>query len=116
MVLFELRRFLYDINVPFFVKDSNSGNGLVTNFEEIINLLKEKNGQILKLFYFNRENVHTILYQANEIIYIDNNQLKKLCDLFYLDLLMNENENIVNYIFPKESIISLYDELKKVKK
>ena len=115
MVLFELRRFLYDINVPFFVKDSNSGNGLVTNFEEIINLLKEKNGQILKLFYFNRENVHTILYQANEIIYIDNNQLKKLCDLFYLDLLMNENENIVNYIFPKESIISLYDELKKVK-
>ena len=117
LIPFALRsKILSSIPAYFLLKQSNNGNELVSNYDEIGIILKQKNGQFLKLFYFNRENVHDVLYKADEIIYIDINQTKKLSDLFYLDLLIKENDNIVNYNFPNETIISLCKELFKIKK
>jgi len=118
MVLIPLvlrRKILDAIPAYFLLKQSIDGNELVSNYGEIGIILQQKNGQFLKLFYFNRKNVHEVLYKADEIISIDINQTKKLSDLFYLDLLIKENDNIVNYNFPKETIISLCEELSKIK-
>ena len=101
LISFELRKkILSIIPASFLIQQPNNGYELVTNYGEIGMLLEQKNGQFLKLFYFNRENINKVLYEANEIISIDINQTKKLSDLFYLDLLIKENENVVNYIFP----------------
>ena len=117
LISFELRKkILSIIPASFLIQQPNNGYELVTNYSEIGMLLEQKNGQFLKLFYFNRENINEVLYEANEIISIDINQTKKLSDLFYLDLLIKENENVVNYIFPKETFISLSDELLSIKR
>ena len=117
LISFELRKkILSIIPASFLIQQPNNGYELVTNYSEIGLLLEQKNGQFLKLFYFNRENINEVLYEANEIISIDINQTKKLSDLFYLDLLIKENENVVNYIFPKETFISLSDELLSIKR
>ena len=103
------------MSIPFLVKQSIFENELVVNFEEIITILKEKSGQFLKLFYFNRNNIHDILYKENEIIFIDVNQIRKISELFYLDLLIKDNQDIINYEYSKEIIFNLYEELLKIK-
>ena len=115
LIPFELRKLLSEISIPFLVKKSIYENELVINYEEIIAILKEKNDQFLNLFYFYKENVHDILYKENEIIFIDINQIRKLSDLFYFDLLINDNKNIINYIYPKEIIFNSYEELLRTK-
>ena len=102
---FKLRRYLGEISILFIEKCSLDGNKLVLNYEEIENIIKEKKGQFLELFYFNKENIHDILYQTEKVINIENNQIRKKSDLFYLDLLIMDNPNIINYKFSKNIII-----------
>ena len=74
-------------------------NELLNNFEEIteINKLEQKK---IQFFYFLRNKVHDILYEKEEIIKVDNNKENiNLSSYFYLDLLINENNDIVNYEF-----------------
>ena len=112
---FKLRRVIGEIPIDLVIMQSPYKSELVVNIEEILNIVKENNGQYLKLFYFNKENIHNVLYQEEEVISIDDTLTRKLSNLFYLDLLIKENDNFVDYIFSKESLISLHKELLNLK-
>ena len=113
---FKLRIYLGEMPITFTEKCSLDGNKLVLNYEEIENIIKEKKGQFLELFYFNKENIHDILYQTENVINIEDNKIRKLSDLFYLDLLIMDNPNIINYKFSKNIIIKFCEELSTEKK
>ena len=113
---FKLRKYIGELSVPLIEKCSFDGNKLVLNYEEIENIIKEKKGQFLELFYFNKENIHDILYQTENLINIEDNQIRKLSDLFYLGLLIMDNPNIINYKFSKKIIVKFCEELSKEKK
>ena len=81
-----MRRYLGEMSIPFIEKHSIYGKELLFNYEEIQNILEEENHQILQYFYFNKENIHDILYKENKIISIENILTKNLHELFYLDL------------------------------
>ena len=113
---FEIKKCLCELQSPVLENQFNDENKLVSNYEQIENIKKEKEGQFLEIFYINKKNIHDVLYNANEIIVIDDIKTRKLSDLFYLDLLIMDNLNIVNYNFSKESIIRLGEDISNLQK
>ena len=77
---------------------------LINGYEDIINILSLNNLEITKFIYFNKMKIHQILYESEELIKINENVIK-LKELFYLSLLINENSNIINYIYSLQYII-----------
>ena len=98
-------------------------NKLIYRFEEIsdlLNFLNEKNENIPKFIYDNMNNIHEILYDSDEVINLNSFQIKEnLSNYFYLNLLITQNKEIVNYSYSfdfinKLSLIKISD-LKKFK-
>ena len=78
-------------------------HNLISNYAEIENIMKLDNSINLKLVYFNKDIVHDLLYKAEKIIYI-NNFSENFENFFYIDLLILDNKNIINYSYPIEFI------------
>ena len=76
---------------------------LISKYSEIEKIMKFDKSINLKLIYVNKEAVHCILYDAEKVIYL-NSFSEDFANFFYLDLLILDNKNIVNYNYPKESI------------
>ena len=74
-------------------------------------LLKDEN--IFKFFYFNKKEVHEKLFEEEEVIEVDNTINKNIILYFYLNLLINDNLTIVNYIYSLDLITKLNDSQKK---
>ena len=73
---------------------------LISNYEEIEKLWNIKEEYIIKLFYFNKKMIHKILYDKEEIIFVESFEIKKpLTFYFYLDLLIKDNTTVVNYSY-----------------
>ena len=93
-------------------KDINQLNPftkIIFNFKEIENLLEIKDQKIIKIFYFNRNRVHDILYEKEEIIKINYIEEKKsLSFYFYLDLLIKDNL-LLNYNYSFDFIKQIND-------
>ena len=89
---------------PLEIKDPI--NLLISEYSEI-NIFFKLNKPIFKFLYFNKNKIHEILYNSEEIIDV-NNQLRdddiKLMDIFYLSLLINDNIDIINYKYSIECI------------
>ena len=77
---------------------------LVNSYEMVkeINInYKEDNKKFL---YFNKDKVHKLLYDEEEVIKINNLPNNNLSELFYLDLLILENLDSINYSYSIEII------------
>lgn len=86
----------------------------LVNYKEIETLLYQKNEDIMKLFYFNKKNIHQILYNSDEIVNITSKIFKeRLCDYFYLILLISDDKYIVNYKYSFDFINELNNFNKK---
>ena len=72
---------------------------LFNNYKEIETIINQKNQDIMGIIYFNKDIVHKILYEEEKVVYITPHIIKgnKLSGLFYLNLLIIEDINIVNY-------------------
>ena len=71
---------------------------LKLNYEEIENISKLKKPNIYQYFYFNREQIKNILYNSNKVILFDILGTKKsLSYYFYLNLLINYNDDLIDY-------------------
>ena len=90
-------------------------NKLLFNYEEIEKIKRNHEKNFLKILYFNKENIHNILYISEKTINIEDNQTKKISNLFYLDLLIADNPNIINYIFSINSIEILYEQFLSIR-
>ena len=82
---------------------------LVSDFNKIKEITNGKN--TTKYIYFNKDKIHKILYDNEDIIEI-NEQTKKQSinfnDYFYLCLLISDNKSIVNYNYHFDYINSIY--------
>ena len=106
---FKIRKYLGENSILFLEKSIFLKNKLFFDFNEIENIINDRNGEFLKTLYFNKENVEYILYESEEIITIDDINFAKLSDLFYLELLITDNPNIINYTFSEKIIPALFD-------
>ena len=84
---------------------------LLSDFNEIKKILTINNPNLLKFLYFNRNKIHKILYDLEEIIDLDG--LKNSFYLylyFYLSLLIEENPDVINYKYSINFIRNLNEE------
>ena len=83
-------------------------------FYPIKKIMKEQKLPIKILFQF-KEILHKILYNNNEIISVENeDKMKTLSNKFYLIQLINSAPHFVNYIYEKDFIISINNEIKNI--
>ena len=82
--------------------ENNPISKLINNFNEV----KQLSGvsHFLKFLYFHRKIIHKILYDEDEIIYIDDINDNDLCSYIYLNFLIDDNTNVVNYKYSFEFI------------
>ena len=66
------------------------------NFEELRKVFNIDSLEAIKLIYFNRDSIHKILYEKEYCIILEDLE-QNLSFYFYLILLIQENEDIVNY-------------------
>ena len=70
---------------------------LITEYSDIEKIMQlEDKFLMTKIIYFNKKNIHYLLYETENIININYFNQKLAC-YFYLDLLLLENPNIINY-------------------
>ena len=89
---------------------------LVSDFNKIKEITNGKN--TTKYIYFNKDKIHKILYDNEDIIEINEQILKQninFNDYFYLCLLISDNKSIVNYNYHFDYINSLYIKIEKEK-
>ena len=80
------------------------------NIIDNINLIKElsSSSYFPKMFYFNVQIIHKKLYELQEVVKIDNRlQIKDLSFIFYLDLLIENDRDIINYIYDFDFILKI---------
>ena len=83
--------------------------GLISNFNELINIINQANSlkdiNIFKFLYSYKKLAHSILYEAEESINVNNLKLKyEFAELYYLCLLIMDSQEIVNYQYDFEII------------
>ena len=82
-------------------------------FDKIKQKLKSETDTI-KFIYFNRIWFHNVLYKKDEFVEIEfEEQKKNLYYCFYLDLLIMENPDIINYAYSLDFIKTINIERKK---
>ena len=71
---------------------------LLNKIEEIQNYLYDKN--MTKFFYLNKMQINKLLYENDEIIFINRNKgTHQLSFLFHLDILINSDKVFINYSY-----------------
>ena len=94
-------------------------NNLISTFEDwgkLLNYLKESKSNIPENIYFSMTNFHSILYKEEETINIGSYNIKiDLCSLFFLDLLIMENPETLNYEYSFDFIKNINDSNKETK-
>ena len=87
--------FCYNI---LFKGNSNNNNLLLSNYIEIEEILNSDIKEITYILYCYRFNIHKILYEEDKNIHLNNNNYNRnLSYYFYLNLLINNEESIINY-------------------
>ena len=95
-------------------------NNIISSFEELgklLNFLKDIKSNVPENIYHNIHNFHSILYKDEETIKIDSYNIKiSLSNLFYLNLLIMDNPETVNYKYSFDFINNIHDSNKDSKK
>ena len=87
-------------------------NKIINKYDEIEDICKNSNGQILMIFYFMRNNIQKILYDNDKIIDIDGFNIKpEIPELFYLSLLL-DNSNVINFKYSFDFVKNFYNSIK----
>ena len=97
--------------------NSNEPMKFFQGYQDLMDTLHKINAQdynIFKFIYHYRNIIHSILYECDETININNFKLKfDFVELFYLDLLITENEVILNYEYSFDTLNSYIMKIKK---
>lgn len=100
------------------VKNNNDPINKILNFlkfENIKKIIQLPDKDIYLFLYFNRHIIHLVLYENEEFIFINENKIKELKDIFYISLLIKENDFIINYIYSINFLKKL-NEIQKIEK
>ena len=93
---------------------------LLPNYESIKKIIDLNIPETIKFLYNNKEYIHKILYIAEENISIETcdrfkNEKNNLSYLFYLNLLIAEDSQSINYIFSFDFINNIFNIFKNLK-
>ena len=74
-------------------------NKLLTSYKELEQILDFSDSNTFRFLLFNSKKIESILYEEQEILELDKFELnlEYLHNLFYLDLLLLNNDDIINY-------------------
>ena len=102
-----------------FLADDSKFN-IKLNYEELMkiitNINENPNENIFEFIYSYKQIIHTILYNEDENINIDNFKFKiTFAKLYYLYLLIKENKEIINYEYSFQFIKRIYNLIKNIK-
>ena len=100
------------LNICFMISNlSNNHNlKLLSNYNEILKILDSNKKGKIYFFYFNRNHIHNILFEEEEVIKIKiNENNRNLSYYFYLSLLINDNKDIINYSYSIDFINDIID-------
>lgn len=90
-----------------------------TNTKSFYDLVNNKNDSLneikLKFYYLNAKTIDGILYEEENTIKIDLNNfnVKNISNYYYLVLLIEENDEIINYEYETKIIFELYNQKSK---
>ena len=88
---------------------------VISKYSEIESLSKLKNLKKYEYFYLNKFNIHNILYETENIVKVHSNvEEENFTKLFYLILLIKDQECYTNYIYPVEYIKNANNMRKKI--
>ena len=89
----------------------NINNDFLFDFSGLLKILHYLNNEkynIAKFIFFNKDIVHKILYNSEELINLNSFEIKKvLNNYFYISLLITDNIEVVNYEYGIELIKEL---------
>ena len=103
---YELLKFI-NKKTGSFIDEVDATFKLINNFSEI-NALLNKNSDKFKFIYFSKTNIKNILYDCEKEIILDSDKIENSLDkIFYLSLLVKENEEIINYKYSIDYIKQL---------
>ena len=90
---------------------------LIIQYKEIERILEEGNKiNIFKLLFFSKKTIHNILYNDDQIINIKyEDKMKRLDYNFYLNLLIKDCPEIINYSYSIEFIKKINNETNLIK-
>ena len=100
---------------------------LINDFDSVKQIMNNKTENKMFLFlYFNKNKIHGILYDVEEVIKINDglysvlsNDNNNICGLFYFDMLLLDNPDSINYEYSIDMIKNLNNfknDLSKLKK
>ena len=101
---------------PNEILDNNCISELISDYSDLNNLillLDLNRKDVTKFLFFIRHKVDTILYNEDENININSLSKYDLSYYFYLDMLVNEKTEVINYIYRSNLIINLNNHNKK---
>ena len=86
---------------------------LLSNYTEVSSILKSNKKDLIYFLYFNRDNIHNILYDEEKLIQIKiNKNNRNLSYYFYLSLLIKDKD-IINYSYSIDYINDIIDNYQK---
>ena len=91
------------------------GMSIFNNKKEICDFIDSAKTHILFYIYKYKNNIEDILYYSEECLEIKNEMLNGINDYFYLDKLISENKEIINYIYEISLIRDKNNDNKQVK-
>jgi len=90
---------------------------LIFNYDEIKMILNSNAHNIIKILYFNIIKIEQILYDKEEDITINSDEIKnELFYYFYLDLLIENNPDLQNYKYEFDLINKINEQQKQIDK
>ena len=92
---------------------NNSNFNMISNYQELTEIFEEVNTfpheNIFKFLYFYEKNINQVLYDEDTTINVDNFKLNyQFAEYYYLDLLIMDDEEIVNYEYSLDFIKRSY--------
>ena len=95
-------------------EQNNQNISLIDKFDEIKNVFLSQKDNSMKFLYFNRKNILKILYDEEKNITIDNNMTKdNLSNFLYLLLLIESENDLVNFEYSLDFIKNVNNQLKE---
>ena len=101
------------ISTKALIETANSFKSpLIIKYEEIDTILKNFIYNKVKFLYFNKKDIHKILYDSEETITINKDIVKNdMSDFFYLLLLIEDNPAIISYVYSIDFIKNINNQL-----
>ena len=84
-----------------------------SNFADIKIIFEVKNIKHFLYMYFNKTNIHRILYESEQMIEIKAEYANSISDYFYIDLLIKDDTTLINYVYSMNLIEKINDFINK---